>query len=84
MVTASHNPKDYNGMKLVRESSKPISGDTGLREIESLAGDFFATETRSFSFKKLFLRASVAKKLLKDLARCITAISVQAVSRFPL
>ncbi len=47
MVTASHNPKDYNGMKLVREESKPISGDTGLREIETLAGDFFATETRS-------------------------------------
>ena len=28
-VTASHNPKDYNGMKMVREESKPISGDTG-------------------------------------------------------
>jgi len=34
MVTASHNPIDYNGMKLVREGSRPISGDTGLREIE--------------------------------------------------
>lgn len=30
-VTASHNPIDYNGMKLVREGSRPISGDTGLR-----------------------------------------------------
>ncbi len=42
MVTASHNPKDYNGMKLVRESAKPISGDTGLKDIERLAvaGDF--------------------------------------------
>lgn len=36
-VTASHNPMDYNGMKLVREGSKPISGDTGLREIQALA-----------------------------------------------
>ena len=36
-VTASHNPMDYNGMKLVRESSKPISGDTGLRHIQKLA-----------------------------------------------
>ena len=36
-VTASHNPIDYNGMKLVRENSKPISGDTGLREIQRLA-----------------------------------------------
>ncbi len=27
-VTASHNPMDYNGMKLVREGARPISGDT--------------------------------------------------------
>ncbi|CAI0963633.1 Phosphomannomutase/phosphoglucomutase [Serratia fonticola] len=36
-VTASHNPIDYNGMKLVREGSLPISGDTGLRAIQELA-----------------------------------------------
>jgi len=33
MVTASHNPADYNGMKLVREGARPISGDSGLGEI---------------------------------------------------
>jgi phosphomannomutase/phosphomannomutase/phosphoglucomutase len=37
MVTASHNPKDYNGMKFVREQARPISSDTGLAEIEQLA-----------------------------------------------
>ncbi|TCQ74170.1 phosphomannomutase [Raoultella ornithinolytica] len=36
-VTASHNPMDYNGMKLVKENSKPISGDTGLHHIQKLA-----------------------------------------------
>ncbi|TKB48195.1 phosphomannomutase CpsG [Ferrimonas sediminicola] len=36
-VTASHNPKDYNGMKLVRSQSRPISGDSGLHEIRRLA-----------------------------------------------
>lgn len=36
-VTASHNPMDYNGMKLVREGSRPISGDTGLFDIQALA-----------------------------------------------
>ena len=36
-VTASHNPIDYNGMKLVREGSRPISGDTGLFDIQKLA-----------------------------------------------
>ncbi|WP_299446776.1 phosphomannomutase [uncultured Phascolarctobacterium sp.] len=33
MVTASHNPKEYNGMKLVRRDARPISADTGLKEI---------------------------------------------------
>ncbi len=36
-ITASHNPIDYNGMKPVRENSKPISGDTGLLDIKRLA-----------------------------------------------
>lgn len=38
-ITASHNPIDYNGMKLVRANSKPISGDTGLNDIKRLAED---------------------------------------------
>jgi phosphomannomutase len=37
MITASHNPPDYNGMKFVRAGSRPISGDTGLQDIERLA-----------------------------------------------
>lgn len=42
MVTASHNPPDYNGMKFVREDSRPISGDTGLQDIRQIAesGEF--------------------------------------------
>src|SRR5699024_4231966 len=34
MVTASHNPKNYNGLKFVREQARPISADTGLADIE--------------------------------------------------
>lgn len=37
VVTASHNPIDYNGLKMVRAGSQPISGDTGLNEIKRLA-----------------------------------------------
>ena len=46
MVTASHNPADYNGMKLVREESRPISGDTGLDQVRLLAesGEFDTPE----------------------------------------
>ncbi len=35
MVTASHNPMDYNGMKLVKGGAIPISGDSGLRDLEA-------------------------------------------------
>ncbi len=47
MVTASHNPPDYNGLKLVREGSRPISSDTGLREIASLIASGAAETPRS-------------------------------------
>ena len=36
-ITASHNPMDYNGMKLVRENARPIGADSGLKEIRLLA-----------------------------------------------
>lgn len=39
MVTASHNPINYNGMKMVREEAKPISADTGLADIRKMAED---------------------------------------------
>lgn len=44
MVTASHNPMDYNGMKLVGKGARPISGDTELRALEDMvmAEDFSA------------------------------------------
>ena len=47
MVTASHNPADYNGLKLVREEAKPISADTGLADIRKFAerDDRFRTDT---------------------------------------
>ena len=36
MVTASHNPRDYNGMKFTRSEARPISADTGLKDIEAM------------------------------------------------
>ena len=47
-VTASHNPIDFNGMKLVRRGAQPISGDTGLKDIQRLAeaGNFASVGQR--------------------------------------
>ena len=65
MVTASHNPLDYNGMKLVRENSQPISGDTGLNEIRRLAerADFPILE-RSGTINTLDVTSDYIRHLL--------------------
>ena len=56
MVTASHNPADYNGLKLVREDAKPISADTGLSDIKALAeGDARKAENGNGSRKRVHI-----------------------------
>lgn len=66
-VTASHNPIDYNGMKLVREQSRPISGDTGLHDIQRIAecNNFAKVEQnqRGFYQKNNILDAYIDKLL---------------------
>ena len=37
MITASHNPADYNGLKIVGKGAKPVSIDSGLGEIKRIA-----------------------------------------------
>ena len=38
IVTASHNPKEYNGIKMVRRGALPLSGDAGIKEIKEAIG----------------------------------------------
>lgn len=52
VVTASHNPIDFNGMKFVREGARPISGDDGLPQIKALA--------ESGEFKKVVRRGDLS------------------------
>ncbi|MBU4246250.1 MAG: phosphomannomutase/phosphoglucomutase [Nanoarchaeota archaeon] len=71
MVTGSHNPKNYNGLKLQRKDAKPIVAETGISEIEKLAnaGKFEKTSGKTvhkkidmnqayidYVFKKIFLK----------------------------
>jgi len=65
VVTASHNPMDYNGMKLVREESRPISGDTGLNDIRRLAeAGNFAPAARTGSVTQQDTRPAYIEHLL--------------------
>jgi len=65
MVTASHNPSDYNGMKFVRESSKPISGDNGLQDIRGFAerGEFPTPERLGVRHRIDTMKAYIAHLL---------------------
>lgn len=63
-VTASHNPMDYNGMKLVREGSRPISGDTGLFDIKAIAEAEDFTEATKGSVEIVDTRADYIQHLL--------------------
>ena len=48
MFTASHNPKEYNGLKLCRRKAGPISADTGIAEIKDLViGGGFPSPART-------------------------------------
>ncbi|PID49659.1 MAG: phosphomannomutase CpsG [Proteobacteria bacterium] len=60
-VTASHNPLDYNGMKLVRSGARPISGDSGLKAIQGLAeaNDFLPGEQRGSYRTESILQAYI-------------------------
>ncbi|MEQ9465155.1 MAG: phosphomannomutase [Haliea sp.] len=65
VVTASHNPMDYNGMKFVRARSQPISGDSGLFAIRDLAArnEFSAAELAG-SYQHLDTSAAYIAHLL--------------------
>ena len=65
MVTASHNPGDYNGMKLVRHESRPLSGDYGLPQIEELVRmGRFPDSSRTGRITSLDFRPDYIKHLL--------------------
>ena len=65
MVTASHNPPNYNGMKFVREESRPISADTGLKDIRALAErNEFATPAKPGSVRKVDILPDYIEHLL--------------------
>jgi phosphomannomutase len=70
MVTASHNPMDYNGMKLVRGDAVPVSGDSGLRELEAAtAASTAACPPGPARLTPLDLRGAYCRHLLGYLDR---------------
>jgi phosphomannomutase len=71
VVTASHNPADYNGMKFVRKGARPISGDTGLFDIRDIAQSGRFKRSGQGSFQEISTQAAYIEHLLTylDVAR---------------
>ncbi len=71
MITASHNPKQYNGFKLCYGDASPIGGDSGMNDVRDLAvagpypekktGNLVVTDIRTSYFKKLFSMVDASK-----------------------
>ena len=65
MVTASHNPKEYNGMKFVKEESRPISSKNGLREMaKAVESEEFPAETPVGNVKKCDILSEYVRHIL--------------------
>ena len=66
MVTASHNPPNYNGMKFVREQARPVSSDTGLNDMRAMiaAGRLPAKAARPGADRPLDIRGKYLEHLL--------------------
>ena len=77
-VTASHNPMNYNGMKFVGRGALPISGDSGLKEIQRIA------ETGNFKESSIQGSLSHASILTDYIDHLLGYIAPQALKKLKL
>jgi len=76
MITASHNPKEYNGVKFTREKAVPISGESGIKEIEERVGkDDFLKVDREGKITKKDVKEAYSKHIL-SFAKDISGLKV--------
>lgn len=75
MITASHNPPEYNGMKFVKRHSVPVGYDTGLDEVEQiiLKGDYLPLAENKGSIVKV----DVMKDFIANLSKFYTAEKIK-------
>lgn len=70
MVTASHNPARYNGLKVCREHAIPVGGDSGLQEIAALAGESAPPRTPRGALRSEDVRAGYVRHVRSVGGRC--------------
>lgn len=80
MITASHNPKEYNGLKLCKEKAIPLSGETGIKEIKALVEKNEFTEKEKGSYQKKDITKDYQDYILKDFPKLPYKIVVDAAN----
>lgn len=66
MVTASHNPKQYNGFKMVKKMPQLLSGDAGIQDLRKLVeSEAFSEPTRQGSMSELDLSEEFIESVLQ-------------------
>ncbi|HUV30565.1 MAG TPA: phosphomannomutase/phosphoglucomutase [Acidobacteriota bacterium] len=79
MITASHNPRQYNGFKMCRQNAEPLSGQEGLKQIlEMIQNDAYLEQAPS---KGMIVRRDISS----DYARhCLSFIDPATVKPFSI
>lgn len=80
MITASHNPQEYNGLKFVREESRPISADSGLLDIK----DAVENDSRDWSHKKAAGTIYKIDVMPEYIKRLLTYVDVAKLKPFKI
>ncbi|PIR87642.1 MAG: phosphomannomutase [Candidatus Harrisonbacteria bacterium CG10_big_fil_rev_8_21_14_0_10_45_28] len=72
-ITASHNPREYNGMKLMKRAGRPVSGETGIQEIKDIV-------LSNYSFKA-DIQGTVSQKNIQAeyLAKCLSLVDAKNI-----
>lgn len=94
-ITASHNPKEYNGFKLVREKAVPIGENTGLNVIKTIAEKLTGNNLVNlaaakknvvqdyvkFNLKEVNIKSLKPLKIVIDTANAVPGILIPELSR---
>ena len=80
MVTASHNPAAYNGLKLVRREARPVGVDSGLKEIEEMVKrDSFPHHLMAGKARGILAKQDVMKPYVEHILKYIDPAKLKPV-----